>query len=165
MTEVVEQRIERLGVAGLDAVEDAVVDAGGGVESPRPVGGVEGVDLVLDHVTPCLFLEVGELHEKAAYFRKSLTELGFDLGKSNTHIMPVMCFDERKALFMHVALLENGVYMIPIVYPGCKKGEERLRVNVTRGHTREDMDQALELLDLYGQAFFVQSKEDLGPME
>lgn len=108
---------------------------------------------------------VAELHEKAGYFRKSLLELGFDLGKSNTHIMPVMCFDERKALFMHVALLENGVYMIPIVYPGCKKGEERLRVNVTRGHTREDMDQALELLDMYGQAFFVQSKEDLGPME
>ena len=79
--------------------------------------------------------------------------------------MPVMCNDERKALFMHVALLENGVMMVPITYPGVKKGEERLRVNITRGHTREDMDQALALLEVYGDAFFVLSGEDLGPME
>lgn len=108
---------------------------------------------------------VGELKEKAEYMRKNLKQLGFDLGHSNTHIMPVMCRDERKALFMHVALLENGVMMVPITYPGVKQGEERLRVNVTRGHSREDMDKALELLDLYGQAFFVQSGEDIGPLE
>ena len=108
---------------------------------------------------------VSELHDKAAYFRGRLTEIGFDLGKSNTHIMPVMCNDERKALFMNVALLENGMMMVPITYPGVKKGEERLRVNVTRGHSREDMDKALELLAMYGEAFFVLSGEDLGPME
>jgi len=107
---------------------------------------------------------VQELQEKAAYMRKRLLELGFRLGTSDTHIMPVMCNDERKALFMHVALLENGVMMVPITYPGVKKGEERLRVNVTRGHTYEDMNHALELLDLYGQAFFVQSGEAIGDM-
>jgi 8-amino-7-oxononanoate synthase len=108
---------------------------------------------------------VAELHEKAEYFRGRLFELGFDLGKSNTHIMPVMCRDERKALFMHVALLENGVMMVPITYPGVKKGEERLRVNITRGHSREDMDKALELLQMYGEAFFVLSGDEIGPME
>ncbi len=107
---------------------------------------------------------VQELHEKAAYMRRRLIEIGFDLGKSNTHIMPVMCRDERKALFMHVALLESGVMMVPITYPGVKQGEERLRINVTRGHTREDMDLALEQLALYGEAFFVLSGEELGPM-
>ena len=79
--------------------------------------------------------------------------------------MPVMCKDERKALFMHIALLECGVLMVPITYPAVKHGEERLRVNVTRGHTQEDLDQALELLQSYGEAFFVQSGEELGPME
>jgi glycine C-acetyltransferase len=108
---------------------------------------------------------VSELHEKAEYMRKRLLEIGFDLGKSNTHIMPVMCRDERKALFMHLALLENGVMMVPITYPGVKQGEERLRVNVTRGHTYEDMDKALDLLATYGEAFFVLSGEELGPME
>ena len=108
---------------------------------------------------------VAELHEKATYMRKRLTEIGFDLGKSNTHIMPVMCKDERKALFMHLALLENGVMMVPITYPGVKQGEERLRVNVTRGHTRQDMDKALELLATYGDAFFVLSGEEIGALE
>ncbi|MCC6874823.1 MAG: pyridoxal phosphate-dependent aminotransferase family protein [Sandaracinaceae bacterium] len=108
---------------------------------------------------------VAELHEKAAYMRKRLTEIGFDLGKSNTHIMPVMCKDERKALFMHLALLENGVMMVPITYPGVKQGEERLRVNVTRGHTRQDMDKALDLLATYGDAFFVLSGEEIGELE
>ena len=71
--------------------------------------------------------------------------------------MPVMCRDERKTLFMHVALLECGVMMVPLTYPAVKHGEERLRVNVTRGHTQEDLDTALELLKTYGEAFFVLS--------
>lgn len=108
---------------------------------------------------------VAELRDKAAYMRRSLTQIGFDLGHSDTHIMPVMCREERKALFMHVALLENGVMMVPITYPGVKHGEERLRLNVTRGHTREDMDRALELLQTYGEAFFVLSGEEIGPLE
>jgi len=108
---------------------------------------------------------VRELHQKSGYMRSKLTEAGFDLGTSTTHIMPVMCRDERKTLFMHVALFECGVLMVPITYPGVKTGEERLRVNVTRGHTQEDMDTALELLKSYGEAFFVLSGEDLGPME
>jgi glycine C-acetyltransferase len=77
--------------------------------------------------------------------------------------MPVMCREERKALFMHIALLECGVFMVPLTYPSVKLGEERLRVNVTRGHTREDLDRALELLKEYGEAFFVLSGEDIGP--
>jgi glycine C-acetyltransferase len=96
---------------------------------------------------------VAELHDKADYMRKGLTQLGFDLGASNTHIMPVMCHDEAKALMTHLALLQNGVMMVPITYPAVKQGEERLRLNVTRGHTREDMDKALELLQRFGQQF------------
>ncbi len=108
---------------------------------------------------------VAELHDKARYFREGLTKAGFDLGASSTHIMPVMCREERKTLFMHVAMLECGVMMVPLTYPSVKYGEERLRVNVTRGHTREDLDRALELLKVYGEAFFVLSGEDIGPLE
>src|SRR5260221_3859058 len=103
-----------------------------------------------------------ELRQKASWFRSELVKAGFDLGASNTHIMPVMCREERKTLFMHVALLENGVMMVPITYPGVKLGEERLRVNIPRGHTQEDMDLALRLLKEYGEAFFVFSGEDIG---
>ncbi len=108
---------------------------------------------------------VTELHQKAEYFRKGLTAAGFDLGTSSTHIMPVMCREETKAVFMHIALLECGVMMVPLVYPSVKIGEERLRVNVTRGHTQEDLDRALGLLKEYGDAFFVLSGEEIGPRE
>jgi 7-keto-8-aminopelargonate synthetase-like enzyme len=108
---------------------------------------------------------VTELHQKAAYFRQGLTAAGFNLGASNTHIMPVMCNEETKALFMHIALLECGILMVPLIYPSVKLGEERLRVNVTRGHTQEDLDRALVLLKEYGEAFFVLSGEEIGPRE
>ena len=130
-----------------------------------PVPIVAAASTILDMLESDGESLVSELHEKALYFREGLTKLGFDLGASDTHIMPVMCREERKALFMHIALFECGVLMVPLTYPSVKLGEERLRVNVTRGHTREDLDRALGLLKEYGEAFYVLSGEDIGPLE
>ena len=130
-----------------------------------PVPIVAAASTILDMLESDGPAMVKELHQKSEYFRSKLNEAGFELGTSNTHIMPVMCREERKTLFMHVALLECGVLMVPITYPAVKNGEERLRVNVTRGHTQEDMDTALELLKTYGDAFFVLSGDEIGPME
>ncbi len=129
-----------------------------------PIPIVAAIHTILDMLETDGPALVRELHQKRDYFRGKLIEAGFELGTSNTHIMPVMCRDERKTLFMHIALLECGVMMVPITYPGVKVGEERLRINVTRGHTQEDMDKALELLKTYGEAFFVLSGEDIGPI-
>lgn len=96
---------------------------------------------------------VSALKERADYMRKGLLDAGFDLGKSNTHIMPIMVRDERKTLFLHVALMEHGILMVPITYPGVKQGEERLRLNVTLAHSYEDMDRAIALLTQYGRSF------------
>ena len=130
-----------------------------------PVPVVAAASTILDMLEADGPAMVRELHQKSDYFRGKLKEIGFELGTSNTHIMPVMCREERKTLFMHVALFECGVMMVPLTYPSVKHGEERLRVNVTRGHTQEDMDTALELLKTYGEAFFVLSGEEIGPME
>lgn len=130
-----------------------------------PIPVVAAASTILDMLEEEGASLVRELHEKARYFRQGLTRIGFDLGASNTHIMPVMCREERKTLFMHVALLECGVLMVPLTYPSVKVGEERLRVNVTRGHTQNDLDRALQLLAEYGEAFFVLSGEEIGPLE
>ena len=130
-----------------------------------PVPIVAAASTILDMLETDGPAMVTELHQKADYFRGRLKEIGFELGASNTHIMPVMCREERKTLFTHIALFESGVLMVPLVYPSVKHGEERLRVNVTRGHTQEDMDTALDLLATYGEAFFVLSGEEIGPME
>jgi 8-amino-7-oxononanoate synthase len=130
-----------------------------------PVPVVAAASTILDMLETDGPKYVKELHQKAEYMRTQLTSAGFDLGASNTHIMPVMCRDERKTIFMHTALLECGVLMVPILYPGVKVGEERLRVNITCGHTQEDMDTAIELLKSYGEAFFVLSGDEIGPYE
>jgi glycine C-acetyltransferase len=130
-----------------------------------PVPIVAAASTILDMLESDGPALVKELHQKAEYFRGKLLATGFDLGHSNTHIMPVMCREERKTLFMHVALLECGVLMVPLTYPSVKQGEERLRVNVTRGHTQEDLDTALGLLKEYGEAFFVLSGEEIGAYE
>ncbi|MDH3623271.1 MAG: aminotransferase class I/II-fold pyridoxal phosphate-dependent enzyme [Myxococcales bacterium] len=124
-----------------------------------PVPIVAAASTILDMLEADGEALVSELHEKASYMRKGLTDIGFDLGDSNTHIMPVMIHDETKAMLLHVALLENGVLMVPIMYPAVKQGEERLRLNITRGHTYEDMDKALELLKRYGESFQLIGKE------
>jgi len=118
-----------------------------------PVPIVAAASAILDMLEADGEALVNELHEKSDYMRKGLTEIGFDLGDSNSHIMPIMIRDETKAMFTHVALLENGVLMVPIMYPAVKEGEERLRLNVTRGHTYEDMDRALDLLGTYADSF------------
>jgi 8-amino-7-oxononanoate synthase len=130
-----------------------------------PVPVVAAASTILDMIEEDGESLVDELHQKAEYFRRKLTGAGFDLGISKTHIMPIMCREERKTLFMHVALLECGVLMVPLVYPSVKQGEERLRVNVTRGHTQENLDRTLDLLKEYGEAFFVLSGEEIGPLE
>ena len=118
-----------------------------------PVPIVAAASTILDMLEADGEAMVTELHEKSQYMRKGLTDIGFDLGDSNTHIMPIMIRDETKAMFTHVALFENGVLMVPIMYPAVKEGEERLRLNVTRGHTYEDIDQALELLKKFADSF------------
>jgi len=130
-----------------------------------PVPVVAAAATILDMLESEGVALVQELHEKSAYMRKSLLELGFDLGKSDTHIMPTMIRDFRKTLFMHYSMYDEGVMMVPITYPGVKFGEERLRLNVTRGHTMEDMNRALSLLDKYGKKYNVQSGAELGPVE
>jgi len=118
-----------------------------------PVPIVAAASAILDMLETDGEALVQELHEKASYMRKGLTDIGFDLGDSNTHIMPIMIREETKAMFTHVALLENGVLMVPIMYPAVKEGEERLRLNVTRGHSYDDIDQALDLLKKFAHSF------------
>lgn len=117
-----------------------------------PVPIVEAAATILTMLEDDGVVLVAELHANAAYMRGELIRRGFDLGASNTHIMPVMVRDERKALLLHHMLYERGIYMVPITYPGVKNGEERLRVNVTRGHTRDEMHAALDALEDLGTA-------------
>ncbi len=86
---------------------------------------------------------IERLWENTRYFKKQLTDLGFDTGKSETPITPVIVGDEVKAMKLSDRLLEEGVFAQGIAYPTVPRGKARVRTIVTAAHTKEDLDEAL----------------------
>ncbi|PTX58679.1 glycine C-acetyltransferase [Melghirimyces profundicolus] len=94
---------------------------------------------------------VDRLWENTRMFKEGLTQLGFDTGKSETPITPVMVGSDALAHKFSDSLLEEGVYAQGIVYPTVPKGKARVRTIVTAGHSKEDLEQALEAFARSGQ--------------
>jgi glycine C-acetyltransferase len=70
----------------------------------------------------------------------------FDIGKSESPIIPVMIRDDEKTKVVARMLLEKGIYIIPATYPAVKLKDSRLRLNITAQHTTEDLDNFCETL-------------------
>ena len=84
-----------------------------------------------------------KLEENTQYFRAKMTEAGFDI-KPGTHpIVPVMLYDAVLSRKMAEKLLEKGIYVIGFYYPVVPKGQARIRVQISAGHDREHLDQAI----------------------
>jgi glycine C-acetyltransferase len=79
----------------------------------------------------------------ARYFRQRMEEAGFELVKGETAIVPVMLYDEVKAVKMADDLLKEGIYVIGFCYPVVPKGKARIRVQLSAVHTREQLDKAV----------------------
>ncbi len=79
------------------------------------------------------------LFENTAYFRRLLTEAGFDIIPGEHPIVPVMLYDEHKAAEMAARMLEKGVYVISFTYPVVPKGKARIRTQLSAAHTKEDL--------------------------
>jgi glycine C-acetyltransferase len=86
---------------------------------------------------------VARLWDNAAYFRGAMQRLGFDTGKSQTPIVPVMLGDAGLAKQFSRALFEAGVFAMSIGFPTVPRGLARIRVMNTAAHTRADLDQGL----------------------
>jgi glycine C-acetyltransferase len=85
------------------------------------------------------------------YFKKGLADCGFDTGTSETPITPVMCGEASRAHELSRALFEEGVLATGIGFPTVPKGKARVRTIVTASHTREELDQALEVFRKVGK--------------
>lgn len=85
-----------------------------------------------------------QLHENAGYFRKQMTERGFDLKPGEHPIIPVMLGDARLATTMADKLLKKGIYVIGFSFPVVPKGQARIRTQMSAGLTRAQLDQAVE---------------------
>ena len=89
--------------------------------------------------------------ENSRYFRKAMTEAGFDIVAGQTAIVPVMIYDERKAVAMADRLLEKGIYVIGFSFPVVPKGKARIRAQLSAAHTRSDLDQAVDAFVAVGR--------------
>ena len=80
---------------------------------------------------------------KANRFRTQMEAAGFDLVKGNTAIIPVMIYDEPKAIRFADELLKEGVYVIGFVFPVVPRGKARIRVQISAAHSEEQIDKAV----------------------
>jgi glycine C-acetyltransferase len=96
-----------------------------------------------------------ELHERlwanTRRFKAELARLGFDTGRSETPITPVMMGDPETAMRFSDRLLGDGVFAQPVVFPTVALDQARLRTIVTAAHADEQLDRALEAFDRVGR--------------
>ncbi len=84
------------------------------------------------------------VHENGRYFREKMEALGFDLLPGEHPIVPVMLYDPKVAHEFARRMLEKGVYVVAFCYPVVPKGKDRIRTQISAGHTKEDLDFAVE---------------------
>ncbi|ASV96079.1 glycine C-acetyltransferase [Enterococcus durans] len=86
---------------------------------------------------------VDKVWENAEYFKNELKKIGYDIGVSQTPITPVILGDETKTQRFSSKLIEQGIYVKPIVFPTVPLGTGRVRNMPTAEHTKEMLDQAI----------------------
>lgn len=95
-----------------------------------------------------------KVHENARYFRQEMEKAGFDLLPGEHPIVPVMLYDPKIANAFAKRMLEKGVYVVGFCYPVVPKGRDRIRTQISAGHTKEDLDFAVKC--------FREVKEEMG---
>ena len=94
---------------------------------------------------------VRNLWANTDYFRKGVKLLGFDTGRSQTPIIPVMIGESRAAKVFSSRLFDLGMFALPIVFPMVAKDRARIRVIMNAALTRADLDEALSAFEKIGK--------------
>ncbi|MDO6818024.1 glycine C-acetyltransferase [Zobellia sp. 1_MG-2023] len=84
-----------------------------------------------------------KVQANAAYFKKEMTDAGFDIIDGESAIVPVMLYDAKLAQEMASRLLEKGIYVIGFFYPVVPKGKARIRVQLSAAHEIRHLDRAI----------------------
>lgn len=95
--------------------------------------------------------EVKKLWKNAAYMKDQFSVLGFDTGKSETPIIPVMLGEAELAHDFAKKLYAHGVFAKSIVYPTVPMGKARIRLMNTASHTKHDLDEAIKAFSHVGK--------------
>jgi len=94
---------------------------------------------------------IKQLQNNTLYFKKGMTKLGFDIGNSDSPIIPVMLYDAKLSQEVAALLLDEGIYVIGFFYPVVPKGKARIRVQLSAAHTKQHLDKALQSFEKIGK--------------
>lgn len=92
-----------------------------------------------------------KLERNTQYFRKKMTEAGFDIKPGEHPIVPIMLYDAPLAQQFAEKLLNKGIYVIGFYYPVVPKGQARIRVQISAVHEQEHLDKAIQAFTEIGQ--------------
>ncbi len=95
-----------------------------------------------------------KLFENTRLFAEKIKEIGFDVIDGGTPIIPIMLYDEHKAVEVAKRMMEKGVYVVAFSYPVVPKGRARIRTQLSAALSTEDI--------LYIVDCFKQVKEEMG---
>ena len=105
--------------------------------------------------------ESNELHdrqqENVAYFRDKMIAAGFDIKPTQSAICAVMLYDAKLSQVYAARMQEEGIYVTGFYYPVVPKGQARIRVQISAGHNREQLDKCI--------AAFVKVGRELGVLK
>ena len=166
--------VDHFGLHGRVAIQVGTLSKAVGVLGGYVAGSQDLRDILIQRARPFLFStshppavaaacreaikvmqEEPELHERlwtnTKRFKAELARLGFDTGRSETPITPVMMGDPDTAGRFSQRLFEEGVFAQPVVFPTVAIDQARIRTIVTAAHADAQLDRALEAFDTVGR--------------
>ena len=108
-----------------------------------------------------MLAESNELHDKLVenvnYFRDKMMAAGFDIKPTQSAICAVMLYDAKLSQVYAARMLDEGIYVTGFYYPVVPKEQARIRVQISAGHNREQLDKCI--------AAFVKVGKELGVLK
>ncbi len=94
---------------------------------------------------------IQRLLDLAAYMRKEYKRLGFDIGKSETPVIPIIIGDDTRTLTIWKALFDAGIFVNPVICPAVPEGRQLLRTSYMATHTDSQLSRVLETFEKVGR--------------
>ena len=95
---------------------------------------------------------ITKLNDNKSFFRKKMTNIGFDLKEGDHPIVPVMLYDAKLAQKMARQLFEKGVYVVGFFYPVVPKDQARIRVQISAAMSMNDIEKAVNAFEEVGKS-------------
>lgn len=99
-----------------------------------------------------------KLEQSTQYFRKAMTDAGFDIRPGVHPIVPIMLYNAKLAQDFARDMYLEGIYVIGFFYPVVGKGLARIRVQISAGHEREHLDKAIAAFKKVGRKYDILGK-------